>query len=98
VKRIVVEPEAETELHEAYTWYETQNTGLGSDFLLCIEAALTSARDRPRSFPYIHRQTRRVLVRRFPYLILFRDLPDQTVVLGVMHAARDPKHFLRSKG
>ena len=95
MKPIIVEPEAEAELREAFDWYESQRAGLGADFLLCVEAAFTSARDRPHSFPFIHSMTRRVLVRRFPYLVLFRDLPAQTVVLGVMHAARDPKAFVR---
>jgi hypothetical protein len=39
--------------------------------------------------------TRRALMRTFPYIVLFRDLADEIVVLGVMHASRDPDRFER---
>ena len=65
-KRIKIEPRAEADLLEAYDWYEEKRFGLGSDFLLCVEAALQVIEERPRSFPIIERDARRVLIRRFP--------------------------------
>ena len=89
--RVVIEPEAEADLAEAYSWYEAQRPGLGDDFMLCVEAALEVVGERPRSFPIIRSHTRRILVRRFPYLILFVELPDLISVVGVFHTSRDPR-------
>ena len=50
VKPIIVEPEAEADISEAFNWYEDQREGLGKDFMLCLEAAFTAARDRPGKF------------------------------------------------
>lgn len=87
----MIEPEAEADVAEAYGWYEAQRPGLGDDFLLCIEAALEAIGDRPQSFPLIDRRTRRALVRRFPYLILFAVLTDAISVVAVFHTSRDPE-------
>lgn len=35
--RLVIRPEAERDVQEAYLWYEKQREGLGEDFLLCVE-------------------------------------------------------------
>ncbi len=93
VKPIIIEPEAEPGISEAFNWYEDQREGLGKDFMLCLEAAFTAARDRPASFPYAHSMTRRVIVRRFPYIVLFRDTPDATLIIGVFHSSRDPSRI-----
>jgi len=63
--------------------------------MLCLEAAFTAARDRPTNFPFAHSMTRRVIVRRFPYIVLFRDIADATLVIGVFHSSRDPSKFRR---
>ena len=39
-RRLVIRPAAESELSEAYRWYEAQRQGLGSEFLVSVEAAL----------------------------------------------------------
>lgn len=91
--RVIIEPEAEADLAHAYGWYEAQRSGLGDDFMLCIEAALEAIGDRPRSFPLVERRTRRTLVRRFPYLVLFVDLADEILDVGVFHTSRDPERW-----
>jgi len=34
---VIISPEAEADLTEAYRWYEEQVDGLGSEFLLCVD-------------------------------------------------------------
>lgn len=94
-KPLIIEPEAEADLQQAWLWYELQRRGLGDDFSLCIEATLIAISERPASFPQVHRRARRALVHRFPYLILFRNLPEAVIVLGVFHTARNPKLWKR---
>jgi plasmid stabilization system protein ParE len=94
-KRVIIEPEAEADLREGYEWYEQQRSGLGDDFLLCFEAAIALIRERPESFPLVETNTRRILVRRFPYLALFTEVSDIIAVIGVFHTSRDPKAWKR---
>lgn len=39
--------------------------------------------------------TRRAIMRRFPYVVLFRDYADEVVLLGVLHGSRDPERLRR---
>lgn len=36
---VVIRPEAEGDLRDAFSWYEDKRTGLGHDFLLQVDAA-----------------------------------------------------------
>lgn len=50
---LIIRPEAESDLAEAYRWYEAQVPGLGSDFLLSVDAALSSIRRNPELDPVV---------------------------------------------
>ncbi len=92
-KTVIVEPEAEADLRAAYDWYEEQREGLGMDFVLCVEGTLAAIAERPRLFPVIGKKTRRALTRRFPYSVLFVELPDAITVIGVFHTSRSPSRW-----
>ena len=96
-RELIIRPEAEAEMAEAFDWYEDRVAGLGSDFLLCLDAAFQSILRDPQHFPLVYRSARRALTRRFPYEVLFVDDDASVVVLSVFHAKRNPKDWqLRS--
>lgn len=41
-KTIILTPQAQQDLDEAYQWYETQNQGLGKEFVRCVDAKIAS--------------------------------------------------------
>lgn len=94
-KPLIIEPEAEDDLRSAYDWYENRRAGLGEDFILCVEAAMEVARERPKSFPRVRRIARRILVNRFPYLILFVNRREAVVVVGIFHTSQNPRRWKR---
>jgi toxin ParE1/3/4 len=49
---------------------------------------LTSIVQAPLAYPRVQGETRRALVRRFPYAIYFHATSDEIVVLGVIHGRR----------
>lgn len=60
-RSLIIRPEAETEMAEAFDWYEARVHGLGSDFLLCLDAVFNSILRNPQQFPQIHKVVRRAL-------------------------------------
>ena len=58
--------EAELDLEEAASWYESQRPGLGRDFLDTVLEMLDSIEQRPMSYPILHRNTHRAVLPRFP--------------------------------
>ena len=90
---IVVRSVAESELAEAFDWYEDRLAGLGADFLLSVDAALHTIARNPEQYPVVHKTIRRALTRRFPYEIFFVVEEERVVVLAIFHAKRDPKKW-----
>lgn len=88
-------PEAEEDLRSSFSWYESQRTGLGEEFLLCVEAALALVRDNPFLGRRVHERARRILTRRFPYAIVYGVEHRRLVVFAVFHGRRDPTDWLR---
>lgn len=83
-------PDAEADVADAFAWYEEQSPGLGSHFLLCVEAALSQIQRHPDASPVIHRLIRRALLRRFPYGIFYILGDTQIIIVAVFHAKRSP--------
>ena len=88
---LIIRPEAERDLAEAHGWYESKIPGLGSDFLLCVDATLYSLQRTPEIYPIVHKNVRRALIRRFPYGVFYLVEKDRIVIIGVLHARRDPR-------
>ncbi len=65
-RRLIVRPEAEGEMAEAFDWYEDRVSGLGSEFLLCVDAVFNAILRSPAQFARVHQIVRRALTRRFP--------------------------------
>ena len=93
MKPVSLLAEAEKEVAEAAAFYESCARGLGRAFADEVAKAFRSIASRPRATPVVRGQVRRKLVARFPYAVLFRDDPDEIVVLAVMHGHRRPGYW-----
>ena len=91
--RVLVRAAAAADIDEAYRWYENRRAGLGEEFLREVEAVRERILLSPDTFPVMHRQTRRVLLRRFPYAMYYRVDGDLVIVVACMHGRRDPKRM-----
>ena len=88
---LIITPEAEEDLADAKAWYERQRAGLGTRFVLSVEAALDHIGRTPQAASEVLPGVRRVVVRRFPYGVIYRVDPDQIAVIAVYHNKRDPR-------
>ncbi len=62
MKPALFTPAAESDVEEAYSWYEAQRPGLGDAFRRALDVAVASIDDQPESYAVLHRNTRRVLL------------------------------------
>jgi toxin ParE1/3/4 len=90
-RAVILRAEAEADLAEAVAWYNARRTGLGADLLLAVEALLEDIGRRGESFPLVHQDVRRALLKRFPYSMFFVVGDAVISVIAVFHARRDPK-------
>jgi plasmid stabilization system protein ParE len=87
VRSIELRLAAAADVDEAHWWYEGQRPGLGDEFLAAMAVCFDSICAEPERFPIVHRDLRRALVQRFPYLVFFRVYSELVVVFAVCHAA-----------
>jgi plasmid stabilization system protein ParE len=53
---LIIQPEAEYDIQDAFEWYESQNPGLGSEFIRAVDACLSGIARNPLANPR-HPQT-----------------------------------------
>ncbi|MDH3514348.1 MAG: type II toxin-antitoxin system RelE/ParE family toxin [Gammaproteobacteria bacterium] len=94
---VEIRPAAAADIEEAALWYDSQRPGLGSEFLEELDYARQSIVEAPQRFPVVKRDTRRALLRRFPYALYYRIYPDRILVVACMHGRRHPKRWQRRK-
>jgi len=88
------EPASE-ELIEAVRWYEAQRTGLGAEFWVAVLATLSLLQSHEESGSPVgdDPRTRRLLVGRFPYQIVYRLRAEEIVVVAFAHLKRRPGYW-----
>jgi len=88
-------PAAEAELKESSDWYEDRRDGLGLDFLAAVRRKIFDILENPQRWRAFN-GTRRVLVGRFPYALVYREItPDEIEIVAVAHFKRRPKYWSR---
>jgi toxin ParE1/3/4 len=93
--RIEAEPFVEADVEASFDWYESEQIGLGFEFLDEVRAAYLRIIDGPSKYVELRSGIRRALTKRFPYAIYFSIEGTGIVVLAVLHTARDPAEWQR---
>jgi len=88
---------ASEELAAAAQWYELQRFGLGLEFLAALSATISMIQSNPEIGSPVgdDPRTRRMLVARFPYQVVYRVRRDEIVVVAFAHAKRRPGYWRR---
>ena len=86
---------ASDELPEAVRWYEARRAGLGGESFDGIADTFELIKARPEigSAASADRQTRRVIVPRFPYQVIYCLRPSEIVIVAVAHLKRRPGYW-----
>jgi len=87
---VIVRPEAEDDLREVFSWYEDSRIGLGYDFLLQVDAGINFIKRNPEIHPIEYKGTRKHILKRFPYKIIYFVEEEKIIVLAVLHGRRNP--------
>ncbi|HEY4125553.1 MAG TPA: type II toxin-antitoxin system RelE/ParE family toxin [Rhizomicrobium sp.] len=93
MSRVLFRQEAENDVAEAFAWYESRSKGLGADFLRALDVAVSSIQRRPSLHREIAPGRRRVLLRRFPYSVVYYLHNEDLVIVACFHGKRDPRRL-----
>jgi len=93
VKQALFLAAAREEFLAEVAYYNAAQTGLGLRFAASIEAATALALTFPLSGTPAAAETRRMIVRGFPYSVFYRPQEDAIVVFAIAHHARRPGYW-----
>ena len=91
--KTVFHPEAEEEFIAAVRQYSAIDPSLGEDFEAKVEEGVLLALTFPSMWREISPGLRRVLIRRFPYGIIYAYDEDIFYILAVMHLHARPGYW-----
>lgn len=91
-------PLADVELIEAARWYESEQSGLGDDFLDAADDAVRSILDWPQIAPVFPGWNREPVMRTqsiksFPYRVLYFLTDDELTIVAYAHNRRKPGYW-----
>jgi toxin ParE1/3/4 len=85
---------ASEEFAAAILWYDEQRPGLGGEFFDAVVHAISLIQEQPEiGTPSPDQRTRRVLVQRFPYQVVYRLAVDEIVIVAIAHSKRRPGYW-----
>ncbi|MBA3569450.1 MAG: type II toxin-antitoxin system RelE/ParE family toxin [Pyrinomonadaceae bacterium] len=91
--RILSNAASDADIEAAFEWYESEQPGLGLEFLNEIRATHLRILDEPLKYAVLRSGIRRAITRRFPYGIYFSIEDDVVLIIAVLHTARDPAEW-----
>jgi plasmid stabilization system protein ParE len=90
---IILHPGAEEDYVEAFAWYFERATTVAYDFEHEVERALRLAAQNPLRWPKFDDVRRRIILRKFPYSIIYEIMDSRIVILAVAHGRRKPFYW-----
>jgi plasmid stabilization system protein ParE len=93
--RVLFTPAARADLVAAIRWYGFNAPHVVPHFRDALRTAVARIAENPKQFPASPANTRRALLRRFPYIVVFRETSQAVYVVAVFHTHRDPLTWQR---
>jgi plasmid stabilization system protein ParE len=90
-------PLAAADISKAIAYYDDVSIDLGNRFRDSIRQRFESITEFPESYGKIRDPLRAAMISRFPYVILFEQVDEAVVILGVFHAASDCEGWFERK-
>ena len=90
---VQIHPAALEEAEAAMEWYSRRSIRAGGMFFDELEKAIDLIGTHPGQFPEYAFGTRKILLHRFPYLVVFRETASHVEIIAVVHGRRRPGYW-----
>ncbi len=86
-------PLAVEEARAAREWYAERSPTIAHDFVAELDRAMEQIVEAPDRWPTYSHGTRRYLLHRFPYMVVYRERKSVIQVIAVAHGRRKPGYW-----
>jgi toxin ParE1/3/4 len=87
---VELHPAALQDIQEVREWYASRSEMAAAGFFAEVEKALQGIGERPEAWPRFVHGTRRFLLRRYPFSVVYRLKASAIQVVAVAHSKRRP--------
>ncbi len=87
---IKLHPKAEIDVEEALQYYEQVDKTLKLKFIHYLETTFNKIILFPHIYPYETKTSQKILMEKFPYIIIYEQYQDGIMILAIFHTSRDP--------
>jgi toxin ParE1/3/4 len=87
--QLIIKDEAFRMIDEAYEWYELQLPGLGLRLLNELENCFKKLCISPLNYSIMNAHYRQLILRQFPYKIVYEVFKHEIIFYAVFHTARN---------
>jgi len=88
-----IHPAALAELKSAISWYLEQNRAAADNLVAEIDRAIDLITTSPRRWPVGDLGTRKFVLRRFPYAVVYHERESAVRILAIAHGHRLPGYW-----
>lgn len=88
-----IHADARIEYIESYAWYHERGSHIAEAFERELEHAMETLQEDPNRWPVYTGTWRRIVLRRFPFGIVYGVMNNQIVVIAIMHTRRKPGYW-----
>jgi len=88
---VKLHPKAEEDLMNALNYYYDIDEKIEENFLKYLESTFDKILQFPQLYPYENDFVQKVVVEKFPYIVLYESYKDVIIVLAIFHTKRDPQ-------
>ena len=93
LRQVEYHPKAKAEIQKSANWYDKKVDGLGLEFLLEVKAAESKIVKNPESWAIYEHGTRRYIMKRFPFSIIYLQSDKKIQIVAVAHNKRRPEYW-----
>ncbi len=83
-------PKAEEDLINALNYYYEIDEKIEAKFLKYLELTFDKILKFANLYPYENEVAQKVIVEKFPYIVLYEQYEDMIMILAIFHTKRDP--------
>ena len=94
-KAVGLHEDALSEAQAAYDWYAAQDPAAAEAFIGELDHAIKQIETFPSLGGAYHSGTRRFVLKRFPFAVIYRERHRITEIIAVAHARRKPGYWKR---
>jgi plasmid stabilization system protein ParE len=92
-KRVEYHQGATSDVKSAVAWYQKRSSKAALDFIEELHRATETIRRAPERWPIGKNNTRRFLLWRFPFAVIYSEQESVITIWAVAHCSRRPEYW-----